>query len=78
MVKKLPRTGILYLFKKVKLLILSESFLKRKYYGPLTFSSNRMSGKILVLKLRPKIFTANQSRVFLHISCLASYLILIL
>lgn len=43
------------LSEKIKSLLLS----CESTCGPLTFGCNRLSGKILVLKLRPKIFSAN-------------------
>ena len=43
------------LLEKIKSLLLS----CESTYGPLTFGCNRLSGKILVLKLRPKMFSAN-------------------
>ena len=60
------------LLEKIKSLLLS----CESTYGPLTFGCNRLSGKILVLKLRPKMFSANSGAFAnLYYFAMARYLI---
>ena len=56
--KKWPRNRVFEILRKS-----SHYFFQKMIssHGRLTFSSNHMSGKNLVLKLRPKMISGNQS-----------------